>query len=159
MIPKSLAGNFFLFPTAVSCTAGNGNPFQCHGELTALFTFPLFRTEFQWTFLFPEVSTPLLGIYFLHHYNLFFDCGLKLILGSSTTLNAPIRIQNGSVTSLIFNKFTQHPVVTQPLKDFPSLTSPVNTLNHNNESRISIVLKQAMLLLFLLNFVGSKTIN
>lgn len=84
-----------------------------------------------------EISTHFLGIDFLHHYNWLSDCGLKLTLDSTTNLSFPIQILNGSVPSLVFITFKQHPVAIQLLNDFISLLPLVNPLHHfDNESRI-----------------------
>lgn len=55
---------FFHSLSAVSCNEANGTPIKFHGELTAFFTLPLLRREFNWIFLVAEVATLLLGIDF-----------------------------------------------------------------------------------------------
>ncbi|KAL7643866.1 UNVERIFIED_CONTAM: hypothetical protein RMT77_005872 [Armadillidium vulgare] len=121
-----MVSNMTLFPSNITCSAANGSPIKCFGEIVACITIPKLRREFNWTFIVAEVAMPMLGMDFLHHYNLLIDCGNKTLRDNHTTLLASLKSSFMEVPSVQAQLQIENPVITSLLQEYSSLTSPID---------------------------------
>nr|XP_040578036.1 uncharacterized protein LOC121126770 [Lepeophtheirus salmonis] len=107
-----------LNPSPVKLVAANGKIIQVFGELTCVIGIKTLRRNYPWTFVVADVTNPIIGIDFLHHYEFVIDCKNGTLsdpkTGNLTAVsrpnNAPIdippdvhhRIDTGSSPSCTF---------------------------------------------------------
>ena len=128
-LPYSMVNNMSLFPSNITCSAANGSPIKCFGEIVTCIHIRKLRREFTWTFIVADISMPILGMDFLHHFNLLIDCGSKTLRDNYTTLLAPLKVPTNEVPSLQAQFPTENSAISSLLKDFPSLTQPIDLTN------------------------------
>ncbi|KAL7646293.1 UNVERIFIED_CONTAM: hypothetical protein RMT77_003202 [Armadillidium vulgare] len=155
-----MVSNMTLFPSNITCSAANGSPIKCFGEIVACITIPKLRREFNWTFIVAEVAMPILGMDFLHHYNLLIDCGNKTLRDNHTTLLASLKSSFMEVPSVQAQLQIENPVITSLLQEYSSLTSPIdlNSLTCKTDGPCHYI-ETGVLLPFLQELVAFRMIN
>src|SRR5678816_3455857 len=128
-LPYNMVSNMTLHPSNVTCSAANGSPIKCHGEVVANISIPKLRREFTWTFIVAEITMPIIGMDFLHNFGLLIDCGQRTLQDTYTTLLAPLKITSEEVPSLHAQLQGENTDITSLLQDFPSLISPIDINN------------------------------
>lgn len=93
VLPKSFVADrhLNLDPTYVNLSQANGAQLKVFGETSASFGLRRLRRQYRWSFVVADVTTPILGLDFLHHFGLIIDCGKNTILDRSTGLLCTVR--------------------------------------------------------------------
>lgn len=86
---------------------------------------PSLNRSFSWTVVVAEVTSPLLGMDFLHHYNFLIDCNARKLIDQTTGKFCIAKDTNMKIMNIVINSTIDLPIQVQKvLNDFPSLTSP-----------------------------------
>lgn len=91
---------------------------------------PSLRRSFKWTFVIAETVKPLLGIDFLHAFDLSVDCSRKLLTDSLTSRSVEVSSSQAEV-NIIVNNVKLPSNVENILKKYPNLTSPHSNNDEN----------------------------
>ena len=99
----------------------NGTPISTYGEKSLALDIGL-RRLYKWIFVIADVSCPILGIDFLHHFGLLVDVNRRRLIDPTTTL---------SIRGIISHIVSPRPTLAKPnadtrflniLSEFPTLT-------------------------------------
>ncbi|GFX03600.1 hypothetical protein TNCV_2111721 [Trichonephila clavipes] len=111
---KSPQSNFSLF-------AANNTKIPAYGMVRKVLNLGL-RRPFIWTFIIADVSSPIIGAYFLKHFNLLIDLKKKMLMDMETSLFTPC----------VFSNIVQPSILTVDanisfkniLSEYPDLSNP-----------------------------------
>lgn len=131
--------NYFginLKKTAVRIVSATGAEIPTYGEGSLLVSFRKLQRNFEWRFVFADVSTPLLGHDFLSAHRLLVDCGRGKLIDSCTQKITPIAKVGASIHRITItpNITHKHPVIAKILSDYQS--KMVNTNNICKGSKV-----------------------
>jgi hypothetical protein len=121
--------------------AANNTRIVTYGLVTLNLDFGLRRT-FIWRFTVADVDKPIIGIDFLHHFDLMVDVRRQSLVDQVTSLaTAGCSAKNDSVVSIKTINTVLPQAYLQLLKKYPELTRPSGTLStqvkHNTEHHIN----------------------
>ena len=102
--------------------AANGSAIPMYGTKSLTVTLGL-RRSFRWLFVIADVSHPILGADFLHHFDLQVDLRNRTLVDRDTQLS--VVGDASTVPSLkLAATSPEHPEINLLLKQFPGLTNP-----------------------------------
>lgn len=124
IVPPNTQDRSLKRPDVFSLHAANGTPIPTFGQRHVQLDIGL-RRSFSWVFLIADVQQPILGMDFLHHFNLAIDARRKLLIDSITGLS----VSACSVSTCPLTVYTILPsTIDTPylnlLQQFPSVTKP-----------------------------------
>ena len=88
ILPISLVSNMSLLDSSVRITAANNMPIKVSGEVTTHISFRKLRRSYMWTFIVADVTTPIIGLDFLQHYEFSINCATGEVSDSNTNISA-----------------------------------------------------------------------
>ncbi|XP_015120764.1 uncharacterized protein K02A2.6-like [Diachasma alloeum] len=94
------------------------------------------RREFTWRFIEADVSRPIIGADFLHHYNLLPDLRNECLIDSSTGLKSTGRFTRFRVMSVKLLEINENSPYASILKEFPAITKPGGLLRKAEHSTV-----------------------
>lgn len=114
-----------------SLTAANGTSISTFGTITLCLNLGL-RREFTWKFVIADVSKPIIGADFLHHYHLIVDLTKQQLVDGTTQLTTLGEVIECTMPSIktVCGSTKYHNL----LQCFPNLTRPDGmnkTIRHN----------------------------
>lgn len=114
-----------LAPTSQVLISANGSNIATYGHRSLTLDLGL-RRNFQWLFIVADVTKPIIGHDFLHHFGLIVDVRRRLLRDDVTSLaiNGDFRPSSNIGLALLQTK-TEAPWSTI-LQQFPSLTQPMS---------------------------------
>lgn len=68
---------YLLKPAFFNLLPTNDSQIKYHGEIATRVIIKKLHREFHWALLVADSDSSILGMYFLHHFNLVTDCGKK----------------------------------------------------------------------------------
>ncbi|XP_024945880.1 uncharacterized protein LOC107272817 [Cephus cinctus] len=108
LLPRHLAGRTSVKPTKTQLYAANSSPIATHGTRTLSLNLGL-RRKLSWVFIIANVTKPILGADFIHHYGLLID--LKGTISASADLTV--------------RTIASHIPFNDLLREFKAVTRPV----------------------------------
>jgi transposase InsO family protein len=126
--------------TDYSLYAANNTPIATYGFLNLSLDFGLRRT-FVWRFVIADVSKPIIGVDFLHYYNLLVDVRRQCLVDQMTLLSSLGHTPNNNlVSSIKVISTNDETVYSQLLREYPELIRPAGKLmspvKHDTEHHI-----------------------
>ncbi|QQP52897.1 Galactose-1-phosphate uridylyltransferase [Caligus rogercresseyi] len=119
LLPISKVSVNSLNPSPVKLVAANGEPIEVFGELTTVVGIKPLRRNYPWNFVVANVTNPIIGIDFLHHFEFLIDCkngtlsdpktgnltsGIPISKDGIFTIKQAFEISESSIKHL-FNKY------------------------------------------------------
>ena len=136
VLPKSCA-NRISDADCLPLVAANNTNINTYGNSKRVVDVSLKR-EYPWTFIVADVKQPIIGAYFLIHYNLLVDLRSRCLRDMKTGLAIPASLW--SIRPLSLNRVdTVHNEYTKLLGQFPELTRPTTkgeTVKHDITHKI-----------------------
>ena len=124
ILPSSFVNDFILHPTPISISSASGDKINCHGQANLELGIRSLGRTFRWTFVFADVTSPLLGFDFLNNFGLIIDCQNKSIHDRLTDRTVKIINSNLPSVNLVINNVNLPHSVKELLNKYPSITSP-----------------------------------
>lgn len=131
VLPLRITRGLSFQETPTTLTSANQQPIKCYGQASLEISIPKLRRKFTWTFVIADVSHPLLGYDFLHHYGLLVDCGQNKLIDTKTNIFVIGRVVNETVPSIIVNTMKDSGRAKYILEKYPSLISPHSASSMN----------------------------
>ncbi|XP_015111521.1 uncharacterized protein LOC107037474 [Diachasma alloeum] len=94
------------------------------------------RRDFTWRFIEADVSKPIIGADFLHHFNLLPDLRNGAIIDSATGLQSHGQSARFRATSVKLLEITEDSPYASILKEFPAITKPGGLLRKAEHSTV-----------------------
>ncbi|CAB3377290.1 Hypothetical predicted protein [Cloeon dipterum] len=116
--------------------AANGTPITTYGDVVINLNLGL-RRAYSWKFIVADVSKPIIGSDFLHHYDLLIDLRNQRLIDTSTSLSIVGRTSRCATLSVSYTR-AEGPF-HDLLNGFPDLLkpfSPDKTVKHSTVHRI-----------------------
>ncbi|GFT38507.1 retrovirus-related Pol polyprotein from transposon 297 [Nephila pilipes] len=123
VIPLTTASKH-LPHTSLQLFTANGTIISTYGQLLVTLDLGL-RRVFKWPFIIAAVSQPIIGVYFLRHYELLVDIRHDRLVDSLTKLRAQGKVQQGN--NSVIKGVNGNTKFHRLLAEFPSLVEAVST--------------------------------
>ncbi|GBN07564.1 hypothetical protein AVEN_147874-1 [Araneus ventricosus] len=104
--------------------AANSSTINVYGQKALSLNFNL-RRDFLWTFLIADVSIPILGVDFLHYFELVPDLRSKCLRDTKTKLQSVGHLKYADLHSVQIS-ISEDTIYHKLLKEFPSITKLLN---------------------------------
>lgn len=112
-----------LNPSPVKLVAANGKIIQVFGELTCVIGIKTLRRNYPWTFVVADVTNPIIGIDFLHHYEFVIDCKNGTLSDPKTgNLTAGILLSKNGIFAINQTFETSESCIKNIFMKYPYLT-------------------------------------
>ena len=126
-----------LLPALVSA---NGTPIKTYGQRSLTLELGL-RRNFRWIFTIADVTKPIIGHDFLHHFGLIVDVRRRKLYDETTSLSTFGHISTATANGITFLLPSFEQEWIRILKQFPALTKPISAdqpimhdVNHHIET-------------------------
>lgn len=108
-------------PTDSQLFAANGSSIKTYGERLLTVDFGL-RRQFKWIFVIADITKPIIGADFLHHFDLLVDLKRKRLCDRSTSLSTMCTVSSSVISSLQLSTVSQQNIFRDLLEEFRDIT-------------------------------------